>query len=662
MAAPTLLPALRRHRDRAATWAAEDEYAAVKLVVGVTVVSLLLRLVALGHRVAHYDEGRVAYWALYFADEGSFAYRRIVHGPFIQHVDSWLFPMLGATDVTMRLPLAVVGGLLPLTALLFRAHLRRSEIVATALFLALNPVLLYYSRFMRSDVLVAAFMFTAFGFLVRFYDTRNPWYFYGIATFVAFGFASKENAIVYVLTWLGATGLLVAKGLVLPNGYREAGRFLWSGPSLSAIWRRIVGRVRANVRGGIDILRSFRQRHDSAAAVLGLYAFHLAFAAVLFGAISLYFFAARGDAMSVTYPAGAISREPTTLSQGLSDPTLFWQLVHDTAVHAGEGYTAWFDPASEKATTESTSLRAAVSGFVEEYDHYYGAMLRPLAFASAPLLSFGVFGYVLDRLGVVRARHLIPFAAYCGFVSIVGYPIGMDIPAPWPAVHVLVPLSIPAGVGVAAVFRWGLDSLSVDDVTGVAITGLVLLLLVALVANVAATNVYDNAHADENPLVQYAQPQESLRGDLDEMDRIATASNGSTDVLVYHGETGEEYDTNNAYVEEDEGSWDRPDHPWQPSCIQWHNTLPMPWYFAASDAAVSCENGPAALSARLQTSPPPIVITQQYDTTVPRDRLERAGYEPRTHRMRTSGYKNVFTVWIHEEYAPDERPTTSFQN
>ncbi len=96
-------------------------------------------------------------------------------------------------------------------------------------------------------------------------------------------------------------------------------------------------------------------------------------------------------------------------------------------------------------------------------------LLKALGYTAAPLVLFSAFGYALDRLGTVEPRHLVPFAAYGGYVSILGYPIGTDIGAPWLAVHVVVPLSIPAAVGLAAVIRWGNESLSTDDVTGAAI-------------------------------------------------------------------------------------------------------------------------------------------------------------------------------------------------
>ncbi|QIO23578.1 flippase activity-associated protein Agl23 [Haloarcula sp. JP-L23] len=633
-----VLPVLKNTRRRVSSWARSDEYATIKLVVGVTLLALVLRLVSLGQRVAHFDEGRVAYWAWHFGDTGSFAYRYIIHGPFIQHVDRWLFAVIGPSDFAMRLPVAVVGGLMPLTALLFRRHLRRTEVVAVALLLAVNPVLLYYSRFMRSDVLVAAFMFAAFGFLVRFYDTRKPRYLYAITGFMALGFASKENAIVYVLTWLGATGLLLAKVLVLPNGFRDAVLFVTDTPSAGEIRDRVVGRVKGDVALAVEAVRAFRDRHDSPLGVFGIYVGHIALAVALFAVVSLFFYAPRGAGVAgIKHPPAPPSAGSVGFWEGVTNPALFGDMLQVTVDRVIDQWGEWLNPASEKT--------------FDDYERHLGVFVKAMAYASAPLTAFAGLGYVLDRLGYTVPRHLVPFLFYGGFVSVFGYPLGTDIGAPWIVTHAVVPLAVPAGVALAAVFRWGVESLSTDDETGVAIAAVVFLLLTVLVANVAVTRVYTNTTADSNELVQFAQPDQSVRQALTEMDRIATAHDGGPDVVVYHGESGDAYDDNNAYVEESRDTWDDAWWNLQPTCLEWHNTLPLPWYFAASDANVACENQETALGVRTMQNQPPIVITQVYDSTVPRERLRSAGYTNESYMMRTSGYKNTFTVWTHEEYA-----------
>ena len=200
-------------RSTIPTAAVRDRLASVvarpRLVVAiVTLAALAVRLFGLGTRVAHQDEARVAFWAYRYMESGVYWYRPIVHGPFLTIVDSYVFSLFGASDFTMRLVVAVVGGLLPLAALLFRRRLRNGETIALATLLAANPILLYYSRFYRNDLLLAGFMLVAFGFFVRAYDDRRPAFLYlGIAAF-ALAFTTKENALVYPVTWAGATLLL----------------------------------------------------------------------------------------------------------------------------------------------------------------------------------------------------------------------------------------------------------------------------------------------------------------------------------------------------------------------------------------------------------------------------------------------------------------------
>lgn len=643
------MAALRRSRRRAGSWLRRDRYATVKLVTAITVFGLALRLVALGERVAHFDEGRVAYWALHYRDSGSFAYRYIIHGPFIQHVDSWVFAVVGPSDFAMRLPVAIIGGLLPLSALLFRRHLRQTEVVAFALLLAVNPVLLYYSRFMRSDILVAAFMFTAFGMLVRFADTRSPRYLYATTALMALGFASKENALVYVVTWLGATGLLVAKRLFLPGGFKDAGRFLLEVSSTDEVRARVVGWAKGRFAVVVGTIRAFRGRHDSALRVLGVYALHIVLASLLFLLVSLFFYAPRGGGVpGIEYPPVPPSAGTVGFWEGITNPSLFGELLRVTVDRIADQWVEWlpFDSGNGGGgVTEEGSILGIKS--IADYEDHFGVFIKALGYGSAPLALFAGLGYVLDRWGYTTPRHLVPFLFYCGFVSIFGYPLGTDIGAPWIVTHAVVPLALPAAVALAAVFDWGIEALAADDTIGVAISGLVFLLIATLVVYTAGTMVYANTTADSNEFVQYAQPDQSIKEELREMDRVAAANNG-TDTIVYHGESGDDYDEADAYVKQDRDKWNESWWNTRPTCLEWHNTLPLPWYLAAGEMDVDCENQPAALGETISDDGPPIVITQQYDSTVPQDRLEAAGYEGSTHLMRTHGDQNLVTIWIHE--------------
>ncbi|MFD1527291.1 flippase activity-associated protein Agl23, partial [Halolamina salina] len=187
---------------------------ALRALVGLSVLSLALRLAGLGSRVFHWDEGRVGYWILRYHETGQFHYRPIIHGPFVQHADALLFHVVPVTDFWARFPVAVVTAALPLSAWLLRRHLDDREIVALGLLLTVQPLLLYYSRFMRSDMLVGAFAFAAFALLVRAADTRRLGPAVAASAALALGFASKENAILYVACFGGAAAVCYDHRLV----------------------------------------------------------------------------------------------------------------------------------------------------------------------------------------------------------------------------------------------------------------------------------------------------------------------------------------------------------------------------------------------------------------------------------------------------------------
>ena len=184
-----------------------------RAIAVVVLFSLLARLLALDARVAHWDEGRVGYWILHTATTGWWEYRPIIHGPFVQHLTRWTFELTGVSDFTMRLPVALIGAALPATALLFRSRLRDAETIALSVVLAANPLLLYYSRFMRSDVPVAAFAFVTLGALVAGVDRDRRRYLHLAAVAFALSLTVKENAILYPISWLGAGTLLTLSRL-----------------------------------------------------------------------------------------------------------------------------------------------------------------------------------------------------------------------------------------------------------------------------------------------------------------------------------------------------------------------------------------------------------------------------------------------------------------
>jgi uncharacterized protein (TIGR03663 family) len=547
-------------------------------------VALVARLVALGARTAHFDEARVAYWALESLRTGRFEYRYIIHGPLLRYLGAAAFALLGTSDAAMRVPVALVGGLLPLAALLFRTRLRDAETVALAGFLALNPVLVYYSRFSRSTVLVAAFSLAALGLVVRAVDRRRPRLLVAAGAALALAFAAKENAAVYVLCFLGA-GALVADGVLYAHRGHDSG----------------AGRLRAT----LDRMRSLPR------PAVRRWGRGVAGAAVAFLAVAFFFYAPRAGI------GGGVGLHAALLSPGQ-----FPDLVAATVDDVATGFGYWFGGATEPGCNEET----VVAGYL----CYLRQFLATMGAYAAPLSALAVVGFALDRYARDRPRALVQFAGFWGAASVVGYPLGTDIWGAWVVVNALVPLAVPAAVGAGAVYRAGREAVAAGDRTTLASLCLVALVATGATGAGLAGGVYTNYQSADNRLVQYAQPASHVETPMDDVAAVA-GDHAGTDALLYGESLTLPPDRSGAVA---------------PDCAELVNTLPLQWYLSRAGATGDCVRDEAALARALRSDPPPVVIAPYGDRATVARELDRTGreYETQSGLIRTSGERLAFFV------------------
>jgi uncharacterized protein (TIGR03663 family) len=511
-------------------------------VVGLALLALVVRLAGLGARPFHWDEARVGYWTLRYLETGAFEYRPIAGGTLLYLVDRHVFALLGASDFTARLPVAVLGALLPTTALLYRDRLDGAETVFFAVLLGFNPLLIYYSRFLRGDVPLALFALATLGLALRAYDRRSRRDAYAAALLAPFMFASSGFAVVYVGCWLAAAVLVLDQ----PSVVRDRG----------ASARRRLAAVAERVRG-----------HTSAAGR----------AALLFLGATLALFAPRAGPW---------------VDAGLWSPTTWHRVAYEATVGA-----VW----------KFYGVRVANRwpDGTHELFPYLSDTLSTLWVAGSPVVVAAVLVFLWNRYARDAERALVSFAAYWGAVALVAFPVATEVAAPWVAVHVVVPLSLPAAVGFAAAVRGAAAAASAGgsergaDAGTVAAVALVAVVVLAQAGVVTAAGVYGPSDR-ENRLAQFAQPSDDLAPLLKNATAVADGDDETAEVL-YVGPT---YAT----------GWD-PGNEFPPVVESWGNRLPLPWYFERAGAdTVSTENLTTfdERTAGGESAPPVVVTTPEF--------------------------------------------------
>jgi uncharacterized protein (TIGR03663 family) len=539
--------------------------AAVALAV---VVGTVARVYALGRRTMQFDEAWFGYWVLRSMETGVWEYRPVLHGPFFHRVNPVVFDLLGATDATTRLVVAFLGGTMPAAALLFRERLRDVEVLALATVLAGNPILLYYGRFMRFDVPLAAFALWTVAFSVRLLDTGRRRYGYAAGVTLGLAASTKESFLLYLLTWVGAL-VLVADRRVLA---RVLGSTSGRPDGTGAVLRAMVVRLRAAVDGHLR-------------TVVGT--------VVLFLAVVVFFYAPR-------------AADPT--APGFRNA--FWRPRLWPAV-VGEATVGSLEEA----------VRKWVFGTRQDHPYlpYLGDTLAVLAEGAPAVVGFGVVGFLAERYGQDH-RDIVAFSFYSGVAAVFGYPLANHFPVPWSTVHAVVPFAISAAVGIGlAIDRiravvpvsvpvaTGADTPEETDTDRVVTDGggrlgerllavFVGVVLVVAAVSAGATGLQTSYRAPHDSasgptgseLVYYSQPPAGLNTALPVVEEAVSRTEG-VDVLFFG-------DRLRVGPEED------PRYPPIPRGM--YNRIPLPWYVLQFGANVTYANE----SAALLSDPPPVVV------------------------------------------------------
>lgn len=183
--------------------------------------ALAVRIVDLGDRPFQHDEAQISYFSWLFAETGEYGYEPVLHGPFMYHAMAAAFRVLGDGDLVARLPMAVAGVAVVALAIALRGAIGRGPAFVAGLLFAFCPTYLYYGRFAREDIMVAAVSLALLIAVGRLLERPQPALAPMIGVLLALSFTIKETAFITVAV---------------------LGSFL---PALAGIqWRRRRGRLR----------------------------------------------------------------------------------------------------------------------------------------------------------------------------------------------------------------------------------------------------------------------------------------------------------------------------------------------------------------------------------------------------------------------------------
>ncbi|MCD6518577.1 MAG: TIGR03663 family protein [Anaerolineae bacterium] len=181
-------------------------------VVYVLIVIFIIftRLWALSSRAYSHDESIHAWESWKLVTGQGYTHSPVYHGPFLYHFTAFIFALFGDNDFTARLSPVLFGITLTLLPLALKKWLGKEGVLAATLLMAISPVMMHRSRFLRHDPFVAVFNLLLFIAILRYLDEHKSRDLYLAAAAISLGLCAKETTfITYFIFGTFLAGLLL---------------------------------------------------------------------------------------------------------------------------------------------------------------------------------------------------------------------------------------------------------------------------------------------------------------------------------------------------------------------------------------------------------------------------------------------------------------------
>ncbi len=161
-------------------------------------IAFAARLADLASRPYQFDEGQVAYAAYGLSEHGDYHYMPVLHGPLNYELTALSHLVFGQVDVANRIPAAIAGSILVALAFGLRRQLGPVAAFAGGVLLCFSPTLLYYSRFSREELVMAAVTLALVVVAARLVADPRRWHVEALGGLLALSFATKEATFLHV--------------------------------------------------------------------------------------------------------------------------------------------------------------------------------------------------------------------------------------------------------------------------------------------------------------------------------------------------------------------------------------------------------------------------------------------------------------------------------
>lgn len=202
----------------------KDNLSVERLFILIFLLTLFLRFFALDLKLFHHDEAIHAWFSYEILTGGNYTYDPMYHGPFLYYATTAMFSLFGDTDLVGRVLPALFGSLLvPLVYAIYRLkYLDGKAALVAALFIALSPDMVYFSRFLRHDIFQIFFTLLLVAAVLAWIERRTIIYALVAGLAIGCGMSCKEDMpILLVIFGLFFIWMVWKKRIILPPTWKR---------------------------------------------------------------------------------------------------------------------------------------------------------------------------------------------------------------------------------------------------------------------------------------------------------------------------------------------------------------------------------------------------------------------------------------------------------